>query len=248
MTRIAVSLNAISPATAMRAPRAWGRAGCLALAVAATALLAGCTNAPRHSIIVGSIPDDYRTNHPIVVGEKEQILDLPVGASSYGMTEFQRTRLAGFLDDYDPRTAAFVAILVPSGSLNEAAAHRTSRDVAAYLRSRGVSRGEIVVQPYQSPLPDVSPPIRVSYTATKAYTNRCGRWPDDMLESTDNKHYENFGCAYQNNLAAQVANPTDLLGPRRMSPIDAENRDVAIGDYKAHTVSDKFIGQSEIEY
>ena len=114
------------------------------------------------------------------------------------------------------------------------------------MRKRGIRRGYIAVQRYQSPRPDASPPIRVSYMATKAYTDRCGRWPDDMLESTDNKHYEDFGCAYQNNLAAQVANPTDLLGPRRMSPIDAENRDVAIGDYKSHNVSGSF--DSEITY
>lgn len=242
MTRIAVSLNASSPDRVVaRAPRALG----LALVMTAAALIAGC-NAPSHSIIVGSIPDDYRTNHPIVVGEKEQVLDLPVGASSYGMTKFQRTRLDGFLSDYDPRSSAFVAILVPSGSRNEAAARRTSADIEAYMRQRGIRRGYIVEQRYQSPLPDASPPIRISYMATKAYTDRCGRWPDDALESTDNKHYENFGCAYQNNLAAQVANPTDLLGPRRMSPIDAENRDVAIGDYKSHNVSDSF--SSEIEY
>lgn len=244
MTRIAASLNASSPARAMLAPRALG----LALAVAAAALIGGCTNAPSHSVIVGSIPDDYRTNHPIVVGDKEQILDLPVGTSSYGMTKFQRTRLDGFLSDYDPDSAAFVAILVPSGSVNEAAARRASSDIAAHMRKRGVARGHIVVQRYQSPLPEASPPIRISYMATKAYTDKCGRWPDDMLKNADNKHYENFGCAYQNNLAAQVANPTDLLGPRRMSPIDAENRDVAIGDYKSHSVSDNFSGQSEIEY
>ena len=35
------------------------------LAVAAAALLSGC--AKRDAITVGSVPDDYRTNHPIVI-------------------------------------------------------------------------------------------------------------------------------------------------------------------------------------
>ena len=40
-------------------------------------LLAGCAT-KRDSITVGAVPDDYRTNHPIVIAEKEQVLDLPV--------------------------------------------------------------------------------------------------------------------------------------------------------------------------
>ena len=66
----------------------------------------------------------------------------------------------------------------------------------------------------------------------RAHTDRCGRWPDDLLETTENKHYANFGCSYQNNLAAQVANPADLLGPRKQTEIDAENRDRVINVYR----------------
>ena len=51
------------------------------LAVAAVALLAGCAFQKRDSITVGAVPDDYRTNHPIVIAEKEEILDLPVAAT-----------------------------------------------------------------------------------------------------------------------------------------------------------------------
>ena len=47
--------------------------------------VAGC--AKRDSITVGAVPDDYRTNHPIVIAEKEEILDLPVGASDRGITQ-----------------------------------------------------------------------------------------------------------------------------------------------------------------
>ena len=39
------------------------------LAVTAIGLMSGCAN--RDSITVGSIPDDYRTNHPIVISEKD---------------------------------------------------------------------------------------------------------------------------------------------------------------------------------
>ncbi len=61
------------------------------LAALAIGLLAGCAN--RDSVTVGSIPDDYRTNHPIVISEKNETLDLPVAASARGITQSQRVTL-----------------------------------------------------------------------------------------------------------------------------------------------------------
>lgn len=221
------------------------RTGAL-LAVAAAALLAGCTH--RDSIEVGAIPDDYRTNHPIVVGEKEKTLDLPVAASATRMSRQQRQTLAGFMDDYDRDSGPYVSILVPAGSANEAAAGRVADDFSVFLNRQGVPRERIIVQSYYAPRADASAPVRVAYSTVRAYTDKCGRWPEDMLNTADNKHYANFGCASQNNLAAQVANPGDLLGPRKMTEIDAENRGNAIGDYKARGVSGDFRGGSEVEY
>lgn len=199
------------------------------LAVLAVALLAGC--AKRDSITVGSIPDDYRTNHPIVIAEQLQVLDLPVAAGERGMTRVQRVALQGFLADYDRSAAPLVTILVPYGTPNAVAADEAGRDFARLARARGVPEGRIIVSSYQPALVDVSAPIRVTYAAMRAQTDRCGRWPEDLADTTANKHYANFGCSYQNNLAAQIANPADLLGPRQPSEIDAQRRETVIEAY-----------------
>ncbi|RUT96044.1 CpaD family pilus assembly lipoprotein, partial [Mesorhizobium sp. M7A.T.Ca.TU.009.02.1.1] len=94
------------------------------LAVAVAALLTGC--AQRDSVTVGAIPDDYRTNHPIVIAEKNQKIDLPVGAGDRGMTGSQRDTLSGFLDGYDRSAAPAVTIAIPVGSANEIAAAAAS--------------------------------------------------------------------------------------------------------------------------
>ena len=67
-------------------------------------------------------------------------------------------------------------------------------------------------------------------------------------DTSENKHYADFGCSYQNNLAAQMANPADLLGPRKPSTIDAENRGAVIDVYRARGISDEFLGNSEVTY
>jgi len=217
---------------AIKARRPAARAvGSLLLAAMAAALLSGC--AKRDSITVGAIPDDYRTNHPIVIAEKEETLDLPVGAGDRGATASQRASLEGFLANYDKSAAPVVTIASPSGSSNAASAANVAQDFAHIVRKSGVPGGRIMLASYQASPEEVNAPVRVSYSAMRAQTDKCGRWPDDLLQTSENKHYANFGCSYQNNVAAQIANPSDLLGPRKQSPIDAANREAVIGDYQA---------------
>jgi pilus assembly protein CpaD len=216
------------------------------LAVAIAALLAGC--AKRDSITVGAVPDDYRTNHPIVIAEKNEKIDLPVGAGDRGMTDAQRDTLLGFLDGYDKSAAPTLTISIPSGSANEIAATAAGRDFARLAIASGISRNRIVITTYQSVSAEASAPIRVAYVTVKAQTDRCGRWPEDLLQTSENKHHADFGCSYQNNLAAQMANPADLIGPRKQSDIDAENRGAVIDVYRQRGISDEFLGNSEVEY
>ena len=216
------------------------------LAIMLAASLAGCAN--RDSITVGSVPDDYRTTHPIVIAEKNQKIDLPVGAGDRGMTGAQRDTLLGFLDGYDKRAAPSLTIAIPRGSANEVAALVAGRDFARVAVAAGVKRNRIVMTSYQSDVPEASAPVRVAFVAVRAQTDKCGRWPDDLADTSENKHYADFGCSYQNNLAAQVANPNDLIGPRKQSEIDAENRGAVIDKYRARGISNEFLGNSEVTY
>jgi pilus assembly protein CpaD len=203
----------------------------LVLAAVAVALLSGC--AKRDSITVGAVPDDYRTNHPIIIAEKEEKLDLPVGASDRGATASQRASLEGFLSGYDKSAAPPLNIIAPSGSVNAVAAADVAKDFAHIARKNGVPASRIMIASYQASPEEVAAPVRVSFLAMRAQTDKCGRWPEDILQTSENKHYANFGCSYQNNVAAQIANPSDLLGPRKQSPIDAANRETVIADYQA---------------
>ncbi len=217
-----------------------------AVAIALAALLSGCAN--RDSITVGSVPDDYRTNHPIMIAEKNQKVDIPVGAGDRGMTGYQRDTLLGFLDGYDRTAAPALTIAIPLGSANEAAALVAGRDFARVAAASGINRKRIVMTSYQSASAEASAPVRVSFVAVRAQTDKCGRWPEDLLQTSDNRHYADFGCSYQNNLAAQMANPSDLLGPRKMTDIDAENRGKVIDVYRARGISNEFLGNSEVTY
>ena len=96
----------------------------------------------------------------------------------------------------------------------------------------GVPAPRIVETSYQT-ASSAPAPIRLSYVATTAMTNQCGQWPEDIANNTmSNENWYNFGCASQNNLAAQLDNPMDLVAPRAMTPIDAQNRSKVIQTYR----------------
>lgn len=198
--------------------------------IIAAALLGGCAN--RDSVTVGAIPDDYRTNHPIMISQQDKTLDIPVGASDRGITRGQSQSLLGFLEGYDRAAASVLTISVPSGSANEIAAQSAARGFAKIASSNGIRRDRIAFISYDAGGGEIAAPVRVTYSAMRAHTDKCGRWSADIGETTENKHYTNFGCSYQNNLAAQIANPTDLLGPRQQTPVDATRRGVVIDGYR----------------
>lgn len=208
----------------------------------ATALLAGCAN--TNSVVVGGMPDDYRTNHPIVVGEQMKTIDIPVGYSDRGANRVQTSTLDGFMANYDQSAKPVVRVMVPSGSANAYAASAVASDLVQRLRQGGVPDGRILHQPYQAAANEDQAPIRIAFTAMTASTGPCGRWDDDLLNNTANRHYTNFGCASQNNLAAQVANPADFLTPRRQGAIDTRRRERAIEEYQTGTGE----WDSEIDY
>ncbi len=201
------------------------------LLLGAVSSLAACAN--RDSITVGAVPDDYRTNHPIIIAEKEFKLDLAVGSGDRGVTKAQKATFEGFLANYDRSAKPVLNIMRPVGSKNELAADHAANDLVSLAHRNGVDSGRVVMTAYQAGSPEASAPIRVTYVNVAAQTDKCGRWPEDLTETSENKHYANFGCAYQNNLAAQIVNPNDLLGPRKPSEIDAENRSTVIDVYRA---------------
>lgn len=218
----------------------------LSVITAVALLAAGC--AGRDSITVGSVPDDYRTNHPIVISEKEKTIDIPVGMADRNLSRLQKVAADGFIANYDRRTAPTVNVMVPQGSANAVAASHVAAGLVKRLRTAGVPEGRILHQPYQAAQYGDSAPIRLAYAEMRASTGPCGRWPADMLENAQNKHWANFGCSYQNNLAAQIANPADLLGPRQPGEIDAVNRSNAIDVYRNRRISSEVSGNSEVNY
>ncbi|WEX77533.1 CpaD family pilus assembly protein [Sinorhizobium numidicum] len=194
-------------------------------------LLAGCGT--KDKLATGSIPDDYRTRHPIVLAEAERTIDIPVASGDSRLTQGTRDVIRGFAAEYRTASSGVIQIMLPRGSVNSNAAHAVRKDIRRLLAATGVPANRVIETSYEAGSAGDAAPIRLSYVAIAAQTAPCGEWPEDLtLNTVQNRNYYNFGCATQSNLAAQIANPTDLVGPRQMSPIDAEQRGEVINTWR----------------
>ena len=202
------------------------------------AALGGCANMKTEPTIVGSVPTDgYKHRHPIVLQEAAETIDLPVGSQSGILSERMAHTVTLFAQEARRRGATGVTIMVPSGSANETTAYRMARQVAMAVERGGIARTAINRAPYQVEDPSADAPIRVAYARIKALVpHRCGRWPDAVATGKlSNEDDWEFGCATQTNIAAMVADPSDLVTPVGLDPADGDRRTKILTNYRAGT-------------
>ena len=208
------------------------RAAFVATFILSATLLAGCGARPDRAT-TASIPDDYRTRHPIVLAESAQTMDIPIATGDRSLTMAMRDNIRGFAADHAAKSRSAVQIMLPRGSANAATANYLRKDIRTTLAAAGLKRDQLIETSYDASGYGANAPVRLAFFAITAQTGPCGQWPEDLAENTmENRNYHNFGCATQSNLAAQIANPMDLVQPRGMSPIDAERRGNVIEDYR----------------
>ena len=133
--------------------------------ITAAALLAGCTKV--HNIEVGAIPDDYRTNHPIMVSEKETTVDVPIARNEKNLNYGRTSIVRGFAAEYRENSSGPVQIMTPVGSPNTAAASRLAGKIKKILTSEGIPAKRIGVVSYQAAAQNDAAPIRLSFNGDR---------------------------------------------------------------------------------
>lgn len=168
---------------------------------------------------------DPAQRHPIVVSHQPTTLTLRVARGSAGLTPQQRANVVEFIAQYRGTTPGNgrLSVGVPSGAQNEVAALQALADLKELFRDFGVDGSQVAIQAYHSE-GERQPPIRLAFARYVAEAPLCGQWPTNLAEDARNLPGQQLACSTQRNIAAQIANPADLLGPRQMSANSAERR------------------------
>jgi pilus assembly protein CpaD len=176
---------------------------------------------------------DPSQRHPIMVSQQPANLSIRVPRGSAGLTPAQRAEVLEFANRYRASDSgnSRLVISAPGGAANEVAAMNAVQDARDILMDGGFPESAIAVEAYND-AGGHEPPIRISYMRYVAEGPQCGQdWSENLARSKENRHYPDFGCSQQHNLAAMIANPADLLGPRTEGPRNSERRDEVWGKY-----------------
>ncbi|RYE38813.1 MAG: pilus assembly protein CpaD [Hyphomicrobiales bacterium] len=207
----------------------------LSLLVALAATLGACKHTDED--ITASVPSDYRARHPIVVQEADRSIEVFVGTGRGGLTASQRTDVSAYAQTWLQEGTGPLAIDVPVSTPNARAAAQSLHDIQGIMSSVGVPPKGVTIRRYTPPDRSQFATIKLSYPKIVADAGPCGLWPEDLGPTAkspiyqSNRPYWNLGCATQRNMAAMVANPSDLFQPRPESPTYTARRTHVLGKY-----------------
>jgi pilus assembly protein CpaD len=175
---------------------------------------------------------DPTARHPISVSEEPTSMSVKIGRYQDGLSAHQSTKIAEFFSSYRRRgmSSSRLVIEAPSGSANDTATMRAVSEMRYLADTAGIDPSSVRFEAYNAARgADAS--LKLSFMKAVAYGPDCGYWPTNLATNRENENYDNFACAQQKNLAAMVANPSDLTHPRGMGPSSSERRDVIYGKY-----------------
>jgi pilus assembly protein CpaD len=208
----------------------------LSALVGLAAALGGCNTSGE--VVTASVPADYRLRHPIAIQEANRSIVIFVGHARGGLSAPQRADVVGLARTWASEGTGAIVADVPVDTPNASAAAATFRQARALLAAGGVPPNGIALRHYHPDDPRTLATIRLSYPRMAAVAGPCGLWPEDLGPSalnesySENREYYNFGCAYQRNMAAMVANPSDLVQPRPETPAYTARRTAGFEKYR----------------
>ncbi len=150
-----------------------------------------------------------------------------------GLSSNQQAALNDLAGRYFAAGVGAVRIEGPSGE--DPAAARQTWAVRSALQAAGLPADRIIVASYAAP--DPRAPVLAGFETVRAVIPNCAAEPRAMEGRFSNDSSIGLGCAINANLAAQIADPRDILGHRPISPADSGRAAVVFDNYRRGEVT-----------
>jgi pilus assembly protein CpaD len=168
--------------------------------------------------------EDYRVRYPITVAPEMRTLRIPYAGPGAAMDPNIQGQLYAFVREYRDNGTGAISVSTPEGW------EHVSLEVAGQISGMGVPPERILLG--TDPTPQYGAEIEIGFISYLAQTHECGDFTEDLASTHLNEPSPNLGCATQNNIAAMVADPRDLVGPQPMDPSDTQRRLTVLERYR----------------
>jgi pilus assembly protein CpaD len=197
----------------------------IAAAAAASILaLSGCMGLPAE----GTEPRPINPISRFALAVEPGVERIALAVHETGPSANQNRALQEFAYRFSAEGAPVVRVEAPSG--DDPVSSEMAWSVRNALEALGVPGHQVQVVTYVAP--DPRAPVLVGYDTVRASVPRCGTQWTNLARTASNAGHANFGCAVNANLAAQIANPRDIVTPRAMTPPDSGRRAVVFDRYR----------------
>jgi pilus assembly protein CpaD len=168
----------------------------------------------------------------ITAAEVTAELKIDAIVSGEKLGDSERGAIRYFGDAYQREGHGKVIISRPTMGADDVAALRASADARAVLLAEGIDPASITEGPYDASGAR-SAPLVITYKTWEARVPGCPDISNYQIAWTGtNASLPSFGCAVNSNLAAQIANPGDLVGDHPLDPADVKRRTVIMTKYR----------------
>jgi pilus assembly protein CpaD len=188
--------------------------------------LGGCAQSPEN------IAHANRLHTQIQATEVTAELKIDAVVSGEKLGTSERDAVKYFAAAYRDEGHGSVIISRPSNGPDDVSALRAAADARAILLAEGVEPMRITEGPYDASGAGAAPLV-ISYRTYEASVPNCpdiSHW--DFGWTGSNVALPSFGCAVSVNLAAMIADPSDLVGEQRIDPADVNRRSVVLTKYR----------------
>lgn len=202
-------------------PRSATLIGLLALG----AIVSGCMGLPAEGLDPAPLTPTSRFALQVEPGTEQ----IALAVHDTGLSANQTRALQDMVNAFLTEGAPVLTVEAPSG--NDPVSSATAWSVKGALEAAGVPGHRVRIATYVAP--DPRAPVLVGFETIRAVVPQCGRQWTNLARTGANAGQANFGCAVNANLAAQIADPRDIVTPRAPTPSDAARRSVVLDRYRA---------------
>ncbi|MEM1390399.1 MAG: CpaD family pilus assembly lipoprotein [Pseudomonadota bacterium] len=197
------------------------------------ALLGACQSGKDDPIIpVSYYEDTVLDRNDIGVRGQTEILEVDLNAMDSQLRQLQISRIENFLSKYNRVGQGPLIMSMPKNFANPQLAVKATAEARDLAWNSGVEYDQIAGSAYDAG-GSADAPLILAFQSFETVAPDCPQLSEiDFADARSNNDLPTLGCAVRTNMAAMIAEPSDLLAERELEEGDLNRRLVQLENWR----------------